>query len=549
MTDSDPTVMYPTRGNHRRQTRPDALGDLHPIEDQPADVTTGLVSLGFIWAAIGRGARLWCVMAIVGLLVGVGYYVKFPPAYKASTSVLLTYGPDESPASAVFDSQAIAQSHTVAQLAMDKLGTHQSPGGFAASYTVAVITDRVLQITASAPSSSEAVSRANAIAKAFLQFRVRQEKTAQQVLVRSLDQELEQATQTVQDLTSQISRLRAEPSSPSRQARLKSLQNEHGQAVINLGVLQQSVAGTQAGNSTLSAVTASVVLDPASPLAHSKLKGRLMYAAYGLIVGLLLGIGIVVVRAVVSDKLRRRDDIARALGAPVKLSVGAVRLGRRFLPGRRAADAADSVEIRGIVAQLRDAVPSRAGRAGLVVIPVDEPDVAALSAVSLAVKYAQEGRKVVLADLAGGAAAAALSDDQGPGVRMVNVQRGRLMLAVPGHDDLAPVGPLDRRPAQAPRSSFSEEVARGSASADLVLTLATLDPGLGSEHLLTWADTAVAVVTAGRSSWTRVHAAGEMIRLAGLTLACAVLVAADKNDETLGVAEHPDALTGIGAIG
>ena len=38
--------------------------------------------------------------------------------------------------------------------------------------------------------------------------------------------------------------------------------------------------------------------------------------------GLVLGMGIVVIQALVSDRLRRRDDIAQALGAPVKLSVG-----------------------------------------------------------------------------------------------------------------------------------------------------------------------------------------------------------------------------------
>ena len=126
MTDRDPTVMYPIRGNHRRQPRLAAFGNFRPSEEQPADVATGLVSLGFIWAAIRRSARFWIIMAIVGLLVGSSYYVKYPPAYKASTSVLLTYGPDESPASAVFDNQAIAESHTVAQLAMDKLGDHRA---------------------------------------------------------------------------------------------------------------------------------------------------------------------------------------------------------------------------------------------------------------------------------------------------------------------------------------------------------------------------------------------------------------------------------------
>ena len=42
----------------------------------------------------------------------------------------------------------------------------------------------------------------------------------------------------------------------------------------------------------------------------------------GLIAGLVLGLGIVVIRALLSDRLYRRDDVARALGAPVKLSVG-----------------------------------------------------------------------------------------------------------------------------------------------------------------------------------------------------------------------------------
>ena len=42
------------------------------------------------------------------------------------------------------------------------------------------------------------------------------------------------------------------------------------------------------------------------------------------------------------------------------------------------------------------------------------------------------------------------------------------------------------------------------------------------------------MVTAGRSSWTRIHAVGEMIRLAGMYLVSAVLVGASKTDESLG---------------
>jgi hypothetical protein len=73
-------------------------------------------------------------------------------------------------------------------------------------------------------------------------------------------------------------------------------------------------------------------------------------------------------------------------------------------------------------------------------------------------------------------------------------------------------------------------------SADLLLTLAPLDPALGGEYIAGWAVAAVAVVTAGRSSVTRVTAVGELLRLAGMPLITGVLVGASQRDESLGVA-------------
>ena len=65
-----------------------------------------------------------------------------------------------------------------------------------------------------------------------------------------------------------------------------------------------------------------MVLDAATPLPHSRLKHLLLYALIGLVVGVVLGVAVVVFRALLSNRLRRRDDVAQALGAPVKLSVG-----------------------------------------------------------------------------------------------------------------------------------------------------------------------------------------------------------------------------------
>jgi hypothetical protein len=73
------------------------------------------------------------------------------------------------------------------------------------------------------------------------------------------------------------------------------------------------------------------------------------------------------------------------------------------------------------------------------------------------------------------------------------------------------------------------------ATADLVLSAVTLNPAFGGDYLATWASDAVAMVTAGRSTATRIRAVGDMVRLAGVRLDSVVVVDADRSDESLGV--------------
>jgi capsular polysaccharide biosynthesis protein len=545
MSDHDQTVMSTVNGNRGHIRRLGSFDDFTFGEEQPADVATGLVSLGFIGAAIKRNMRLWLILAVVGLIGGLGYYYKAPPAAKASTSVLLTYGPSESPASAIFDNQTMAESHTVAQLAMKKLGDTTDPvGTFAASYVVGVVTDRILVIQASAPSSAQAVARAQAIAQAFLQFRASQEQVIQKAQVGALTQEEQAAQQDVDNLKGQVSTAQTQGAST---AQVKKLTLQLNQANVNLSVIQQEIAATSSGTATIAANAGSVILDPAAPLPASKTKKLLEYAVYGLIGGLVVGMAIAAIGAVVSDRLRRRDDVARALGAPVRLSVGPVRLAGRLPRTKRGLAAAEDVEVKQIVAHLRGVVPVRERKVALAVIPVDQPDVAALSVVALATSCAEDGRRVVVADLAAGAPVAALLGVQGPGVKPVPVGKAQLILAVPGEAEIAPSGPVGR-PADGQRSEFTEQVNAACGSADLLLTLIPLDPSLGADHLPSWASSAVAMVTAGKASWTKLHAVGEMVRLAGTSLVSTVLVGADKSDESLGVLPEADALLRIGEL-
>ena len=68
----------------------------------------------------------------------------------------------------------------------------------------------------------------------------------------------------------------------------------------------------------------------------------------------------------------------------------------------------------------------------------------------------------------------------------------------------------------------------------MVLTLAEVDPAVGVDHLTSWVDRVVLLVAAGRSSAERLRTAGELVRTAGLQLVFAMMVGADRTDESSG---------------
>jgi len=547
MTERDYTVRHPVNGSPDGPAELAAFTDFPLSEDRPAEVSTGLVSLGFIGAAIKRKMRFLGALAVVGLVLGVGFFVAKPPAYKAQTSVLITYGIGQNPSLEVLDDQAIAQSHTVARLAMNKLGLNEPLGSFAASYTVSVITERVIQITASAPNGAAAVSRASAVANEFIQYMANQEETTQNVVVQSEQQELSQDSNIEASLNSQIATVKAEQATPAQKQKLASLQGQEGQAALTVTTLQQTLAQTQTGSDTLPAVKGTVILDPATAEPYAKTKDLVTYAIYGIVGGFVIGLGIVILGALISDKLRRRDDIARALGAPVGLSVGPIKLSRTLPPRRLGLTAVGDPDIKRVADYLRGATSAKKQPIKLAVVPADDPAVAALALVALAMSFAEQGRKVMLVDLARGMPMADLLGRKSPGVGKVRAQEASLMLAVPDPEEVAPRAPADPGSTTARRSSFGDEIAAAYASVDVLLTLCTLDPARGGEYLATWADRAVVVVTGGRASWTKLQATGEMLRVAGLSLSSTVLVGADESDESLGsLSSGPEALFGVG---
>jgi capsular polysaccharide biosynthesis protein len=544
-TDQTQTVTWLPRTGDEPPARPPVFEDPSEVDDGTfAGRATGLVSLGFIGAALRRSARLWCVLAIVGLIVGGAFYAARPPAQKATVSLLLVDNPAQNPADEILTDMALASSYPVAAGVISQLGLQETPATFVGTYTVTDTTDQVLTITVSAPTSNEAVQRASAVATQFLKFRAQYAQTQQQETNAQLNQQVVQAQQQLDSINSQISQISAQPGAPGQQAELTKLKAQRTAASNNLSSVQQQVTQTLVSTQmvTQSMVKGSEVLNTAVPVKHSFLKGAVLYAIGGLLGGLVLGMIIVIIGAITSERLRRRDDIAYAFGAPVRLSVGAIGK-RRWLPRLPRRAASERRHMERVVEHLRNAVPqSSRGPAGLAVVAVDNAETVARAVVALAVSGSKQRWRVVVADLSAGAHAAHLLGADGPGMSTVSPEGAPIVVMVPAADDVAPTGPLRSHAPGKEHAQADEALAAACARADLVLSLVSLDPSFGGEHLATWATDVVAVVTAGHSTTVRVHAVGEMIRLSGAHLSSVVVVGADESDESLGLtstAYHP----------
>jgi capsular polysaccharide biosynthesis protein len=523
------------------------VDDDFPAEsDRPAaEPAAGLITLGYLLAAIRRSRIFILIMAAVGLVIGAGLLVAAPPAYQATITLMLAHNPGVDAVSAQATDAILASSDAVAERTLQNLGLSLSPQQFESSYTATIETNSILTIVFRAPAASTAVRELNALAAEFLKFRTAQLENQQQGVLASLNQQITQATDHVAALARQITQLQGQTSTPDTRIKIAILQAQHTSAVSGLTVLAQSVRDNQASTqvTTTQIVQGSTVLNSATPIPHSHVKLPAEYVGGGLVGGLALGLIIVIIRTLISDRLRRRDDVARVLGAPVRLSVVTAGVSR-WRPGHRGLAAAGSRDFQRVIGYLDSAAAPRSrGGASLAVVPAGDPRAAAVCIVALAIAWAKQGKRVMLADLSGGAAARLLGVKT-PGVSKISPDGAKLVVVIPEGEDVIPVGPLHAGSALAPADEsgppYAKELAAAHKSADLLLTLAVLDPAIGAEHLTTWTSKVVTLITAGQSSATRVQALGEMIRLAGLPLAAAVLIDADKTDESLGVPLPPD---------
>ena len=205
-----------------------------PVDEDSAatSLTGGLVDLGFFTAALRRWTWVWCLTAVVGLVIGSGLYLKYPPAHHATTTVLLVDNPNLDPAVEVQTDASLAQSQAVAERVVHQLKLPQSVASLQAAYTVTILTDNVLTMNIGAPSSAAAMQRASALATAFLQYRAQYVRTQQQQLFAQLDQQYNAAQQRLKSLEAQVSQMPNAPTS-AQKAQLRQLGDPIGPAAAD----------------------------------------------------------------------------------------------------------------------------------------------------------------------------------------------------------------------------------------------------------------------------------------------------------------------------
>ena len=504
-----------------------------------ADETTtsfppdALVTYRFLRDAIRRHMRIWLVLAIIGLAGGITAAVALPTASVSSARLLLTHRDGEDPTKAMATDASLATTRTVAERTIEFLKLPETPDDLLKEYTVAPLTDRVLEIKVGAKTSEDATRLATAVAQIYLIFRKEQIALQGAPLGRDLvtaqneETAAEQAVVAAGDNPNELKH----PTSPEA--------IKLGAARDKLQYVRQQQLDEQVAASKMNS---SRMLDQAAPVLVSAKRTLAIKAMTGLIAGLFIGLGFVVVRALVSDRAWKRQDIARSLGARVRLSTGRPPRWRLWpFPKRLRASQQQNPEIKLMVQHLDQRIIwTKRPTPALTVVSVDDVKACALAVASLAVSYSTEGRHVLAADLTGTGLLAATLGVKTPGTHESQFSEPgkRLDVFLPDPDN-GPAEGCYLRLGDNNRPGGSGDIALDAAwdVADVVLTLATLTPALGAEHLSSWASRAAVVVTAGRSTTAKIQATGEMLRLAGLPIDTAVVLRADRTDEGVGIAE------------
>lgn len=506
--------------------------DLAPEEPgesgEPVRPLTALMSFHYLRAAVRRRRAFGLLCALIGTLLGAAFLLVAPASHSATATLVLNHDNRADAARAMDTDVSLATTRTVAEHTIAALGLSMEPESIQKSVTAVPTTSDVLVVTLSGPSDAEAVRRLSAFVTAYLDFRSTQVSAQSDVLIQGYNDRIGVLQAQVTELSNRIATLAATGGTATD--RLSDAVGQRAQIAAQISGLQQSAQDETLRRNAV--VSTSRVIDPAAAVRGGGKTGLALALASGLIGGAALGFGTVVLQAILSDRLRLRVEVASALEVPVPVSVGRITpLARplrwlRFLPWIKPRAARRDRDLQRMVQAIEKALPEPGRRQRLALVCLDNADEVRLGVAAAAAAMQLRGRTVYLVDLteAGGL-------DSTVARLMRGSQEGRPTVFRPtmiptlakGPTDIASAGP-------------DEDQTLAMGMTGVCLVLADLDPGVGADHLTAWTERAVVVVTGGRSGVERVRTAGDLVRSAGLDFRSAVLIRAEGDDASSGMA-------------
>jgi uncharacterized protein involved in exopolysaccharide biosynthesis len=505
-------------------------------EERPSSGPTPvLVTLHFIRSALRRRWRFWVGAGCIGMLLGVAWTFGVPAKSTGTVTILLAHDPAKEPSQAMATDMSLLRTRTVATAVVRQLDLKMQPDVFQQTVSMDPVSTDVLVIQVSGPDPTAAKLRAKTLSAAYLRFRTEQLRAQSAALIDGYTKRVDSLQRQSDQLTNQYESL----AGPAEQSQAADVLAQRSQVNEEITGIQQSIQ--DASLKTQSIITASHVVDPASVVPQSLKKRAVLAMGSGLIVGTAMGVGLVLFTALTSERLRRRDEVAAALGVPVRLSVKSFG-GRQRRRAARGSAAARDVQVlaHGLdsaISPQKKTSRSKGRTPRLALASVDNADAATQVVALLGAQLAHRGVRVFLVDLseAGGleegltAALKSMTGDVDPEHKPVVFRPEGVPSLSRGPAGLGAGLGADQPVTDARRSAWDR--------ADAVLVLADLDPAVGADHIRSWADEVVLLVTAGRSSAERVRTSAELVRSADLGMPFAMMVGADPTDESVGLPE------------
>ncbi|MEV7735923.1 Wzz/FepE/Etk N-terminal domain-containing protein [Streptomyces sp. NPDC088921] len=280
-----------------------------------SSAATPLIDLQSLVVAVRRRRRLWSAMALLGLLAGAAVAVLMPPSPTAVTKVLVAHAEDQpnDPGTLIRTDAQLLGTTRIAAAALQSLKSPEKPEDFMRDYQAAGLSNNLLQITVTGDSEADAVTRAKALADAFVADHVKRVRDTAKAEAKALVDQEDRMRSELRQINTEIGD--SPDSDPQASASLESLFARRAELNSRISDFDQRAAEARIG--TPAVIAGTQIVDAPRAVRQSLPKAAATDAAIGLVLGLVLGLALAAVGVVVTDRPVLRRDIAANLGASV----------------------------------------------------------------------------------------------------------------------------------------------------------------------------------------------------------------------------------------